>query len=260
MAETLIFRHGRASDSEICRAVQLAGYEASREEVVAGLAIIAEEDNWSFLEDAADRTYFFEEDTDEVCHVYLERNGLFWEAAVVGKHLFRSDGQVGQLGRHRSRELESNRYAFHQLRNLLRAREQQGYELAEDIRPDLATRLAYWDVLRRQPWEIRFIYRTNQGASEEYCFVWNRDFQGLPLIDLLAREQFELREAPAKVVLHNQEPLEEPSSVPVRVSNHELQEARFVYGPDDRVHLQAYQFRRPEFMARVRLLTAAAIH
>lgn len=259
LAEALIFQNGSATDADIYRAVCRAGYEAKPDEVYSGLALIAEEDNWSFQEQEADRRYFFEEDTDEVCHVYLERGNLFWEAAVVGNHLFRSDGRVGSLGRHRSRALESNRYAFHQLRNLLKAREQQGYELAEDVRPDLSTRLAYWDVLRKSPWEIRMVFRAVSPNTPAYTLIWNRAWEALPLIELLAADQFLLKRAGARAVLENDKPLEVAAFPNLELHIDQLQEASYLYGPGERIQLMASRFMRNDFLDRVRLLAAAAL-
>ena len=158
-AESLIFANGSTTTLEVKRALRGEGYLARQQEVSAAMAYLAEEDQWSYTCNGRHRTYFFEQDTDEILHLYREREGRFWEVAVVGNTLYRSAGRVGALGVHTARELSSNRYAFFRARRLLADREQQGYEPAEDVRPDLTVRLPYWSLLNQQPRRVTLACR-----------------------------------------------------------------------------------------------------
>lgn len=226
-AEALIFAHGSTTIPAVSERLSIDGFAVMQAEVAEALAYLAEEDGWSFTSEGDCRTYYFEEDTDEVAHFYREHNGRFWEVVVVGRILFRSSGRVGTLGVHRQYELSSNRFAFFEARRLLADREAFGFAEAEDIRPEVVYRLPYWSVLDRQPVRVALKYRNVRVCEEvlgyfertprqtvrcrvskncRYTLQWEANLPKMPIKEMLLLDRFDPVLFPAdEIILHNEQ-------------------------------------------------------
>lgn len=223
-AEALIFAQGSTTTPEVRQRLQDEGFAAAEAEISEAMAYLAEEDGWSFSGEGEGRSYFFEEDSDEVAHFYREYEGRFWEVVVVSSTLYCSSGRIGTLGRHRHHVLSSNRFAFFEARRMLADREAFGFTEAEDVRPDVVYRLPYWSLLNRKPVRVALKYHGVDIQEEvigyydnapadtlrwhvekrcSYLLQWDANLARMALKDMLLLERFDplLFPADAQVVL-----------------------------------------------------------
>lgn len=179
MAEELIFTNGQTTARAVQQGLLRQGYHPSRTEVADALRRVAEEEEWGAELQHSEMVYFFEGDSDECAHLYLERNGYFWELLVVERMLYRSTGRVGTLGRHTVRELSSNRLAFFRARRLLEERQVQGFREAEDVRPAVTSRIPLWDYLNLRAIAVSFTF-DDCRIRESICGLWQSQGREIP--------------------------------------------------------------------------------